>query len=101
MAAPIRNQRSISSAASLPITPVDSRLNIGITVALAVPVPLASSRGGAPLTFKNLVSSTAVATLNATSPDGFDTFPSIQLAPGQAITLVPADDGVNSGYEIQ
>lgn len=101
MAATARNQRSISGAGSLPVQPIDSMLNIGITTPLAIAVPLASNRGGTPLTFKNLASSTALATLSPTSPDTFDTYTSIPLAPGQGITLVPANDGINSGYAIE
>lgn len=95
-----RNQRSIASAADLPILATDSILNIGITVALAITAPLASTRAGAPLTFKNLAASTATVTLSPTAPDEFDALTSVQIAPQQALTIVPANDGVNTGYEI-
>lgn len=94
-------QRAIRNSGDLPIRSTDQLLNIGITVNLAITVPLANTRAGQPFTFKNLQSSTAVATLSPTSPDEFDALTSIQLAPGQAITFVPANDGVNSGYMIE
>lgn len=95
-----RNQRSITSAANLPITATDSILNIGITAPLSITAPLASTRSGAALTFKNLASSTATVTLSPTAPDEFDALTSILIAPQQALTIVPANDGVNTGYEI-
>lgn len=94
-------QRAIRSSADLPLQASDQLLNIGIIVNLPITVPLANTRAGNPFTFKNLQSSTAVATLSPTAPDEFDALTSIQLGPGQAITLVPANDGVNTGYMIE
>lgn len=96
----VRAQRSIKSAADLPIRSTDSILNILIAAPLAITAPLATTRVGAPLTFKNLSGSTAVATINATAPDNFDALPSVPLAPGAELTGIPANDGVNSGYAI-
>lgn len=94
------NQRSISGSGSLPILLSDNILNIGISAPLTIAVPLAIGRGGSILTFKNLASSTAVATIVPTAPDEFDTLTSVPLSPGASITIIPANDGVNSGYEI-
>lgn len=94
------NQRSITSSADLPIQATDQILNIGITVPLTIPVPLASTRAGVSFIFKNLSSSTAVATITATSPDHFDALSSIPLSPGAEARIRPAYDDVNSGYAI-
>lgn len=96
----IRIQRSIAGPGDLPIQPLDSILNIDISSNLTIVTPLASLRGGFPLTFKNLATSVATATITATSPDEFDLLPDIPLGPGGSITLWPADDNVNSGYAI-
>jgi hypothetical protein len=52
--------------------------------------------------FKNVASSTANVTLNASGSDTFDGQTSIVLQPGQNIVLDPYNDGVNNslGYGI-
>lgn len=98
-----RQQRSITSSANLPVLPSDSILNINATAPLTITVPLANTRAGAPLTFKD-VGAEAQAnniTINATAPDTFDGLTAVQLTINyQGITLTPRNDGVNSGYSI-
>jgi hypothetical protein len=52
------------------------------------------------LTFKNLPGS-HVQTLTRTAPDTFDGQLTLALAAGASATLVPYNDGVNSGYGIE
>src|SRR5579883_1283738 len=54
-----RAQRSIRSAADLPIQAGDGILNVNINTALAITVPGFATRFGAPLTIKNMATSTA------------------------------------------
>jgi hypothetical protein len=96
-----RRQRSVTGSGSLPIVASDSILNINVSATLAITVPAASGRTGAPLTFKVLAGSTAGATLSPTGGDTFDLLTSLTLNPGQSVTLVPFNDGVNSGYAIE
>jgi hypothetical protein len=93
-------QRSIQSGGDLPITTADRKLNIKIATPLTIAVPLASTRNGFPLSFKNVATSTANATL--TFSDGADGQTSIVLAPGATLTIDPFNDGVNNalGYGI-
>jgi hypothetical protein len=100
--ADVLQQRSIQGSGDLPIQATDRRLNVHLTASLSVTVPAAATRNGFPLTFKNLASSTAALTLNATSPDGFDGQGSLVLQPGQSVTIEPLADGVNNalGYVI-
>jgi hypothetical protein len=102
LAAGARPQRAINGAGNLPITASDSILNIVIAAPLTITVPPSASRAGAPLTFKNSAFSTAVATLAATVPEGFDGQADLTLAPGQSTTILPVNDGVNNAlhYEI-
>lgn len=95
-----RTQRSITTSGELPIVSSDSILNINAVSDLSPVVPLASGRAGAPLTFKNLPTSTSQ-TLTRTSPNTFDGATALSLVAGAAVTFVPYNDGVNSGYGIQ
>ena len=95
-----RTQRSIANAGNLPIVAGDSILNVNNVGDLAPIVPLASTRNGAPLTFKNLPGSHSQ-TLTRTAPNTFDGQNTLPLNPGASITLVPYNDGVNSGWAIE
>jgi hypothetical protein len=95
-----RPQRSITSSANLPIVAADSILNINAATDLTAVVPAGASRAGAPLTFKNLPGS-HIQTLQVSGMDTFDGQVTFPLAPGAAVTLVPYNDGVNSGYGIE
>jgi len=95
-----RTQRSITSAANLPIVAADAILNINAATDLTPAVPAASTRNGAPLTFKNLPGS-HVQTLERTGADTFDGQVTYPLAAGSSVTLVPYNDGVNTGYAIE
>jgi hypothetical protein len=92
-------QRSITSSAQLPIVVTDSVININAVTDLTPIVPLASSRLGAPLTFKNLPGS-HTQTLTRTSPDTIDGATTYSLVAGAFVTLVPYIDGVNAGYAV-
>jgi hypothetical protein len=94
-----QTQRSITSSAQLPIIGTDSILNINNVADLIPIVPLASSRLGAPLTFKNLPGS-HTQTLTRTSPDTIDGATTYSLIAGAFVTLVPYNDGVNAGYAV-
>jgi len=94
-----RPQRSITAAGNLPVTAGDSILNINAAADLTPVVPAASTRSGAPLTFKNLPGS-HLQTLERASTDTFDGQTTYQLAAGAEVTLTPYNDGVNSGYAI-
>ncbi len=93
------SQRSITAAGNLPIVTNDQQLNINAVTDLAPVVPLASSRAGIALTFKNLPGSHAQ-TITATAPDTFDGAAALALAGGGTLTLVPYNDGVNAGWAI-
>ncbi len=95
-----RVQRSITSGGNLPVTGTDSILNINAVSDLTPTVPLASTRQGSPLTFKNLPGG-HTQTLTATGPNTFDGQTTLALVAGSAVTLVPYNDGVNAGYAIE
>lgn len=100
IASKTRVQRSITTIGSLPIVATDSILNINNAGNLAPVVPLASTRNGAPLTFKNLPGS-HLQTLTQTAPDTLEGQNTLPLNPGASITLVPYNDGVNTGWAIE
>jgi hypothetical protein len=95
-----RTQRSIKVVGNLPIVQADSILNINAVTDLVPVVPLSTTRNGAPLTFKNLIGS-HTQTLTPTGADTFDGFANRPLVGGASMTLVPFNDGVNSGYGIE
>jgi hypothetical protein len=95
-----RPQRAIIVAGDLPIRNTDSILNMNPVTDLAPPVPLASTRNGASLTFNNLPGS-HLQTLTRTAPDTFDGFNTLGLAGGTEITLRPYNDGINAGYKVE
>jgi hypothetical protein len=94
-----RPQRSVTGAFS--VLSSDSTININSPGSDLVPlIPAALSRLGIPLTFKNLPGSHAQ-TLTRTAPDTFDGLTTYTLNSGASVTLVPYNDGVNSGYAIE
>lgn len=99
-----RTQRLVTGAPGLPIVLGDSIVNLNCAAPLAISVPLAISRAGAPLTFKD-VGGQAFAnniTLNRTGADTFDGLTTITLNQNyQGITLVPANDGTTAGWSIE
>jgi hypothetical protein len=95
-----RAQRSIANAGNLPIVGADAILNFSAVTDLVPIVPLAATRLGVPLTFKGVVGA-HVQTITRTAPDTFDGVNTLPLNAGASITLVPYNDGVNSGYAIE
>ena len=94
-------QRSITGSGSLPIVSTDCILNINPSAPLTITIPLASTRGGAPLILKALagVASNTVTVNRTSAPDTFDSLTSFTMTtPYQTVILVPANDGVNSGW---
>jgi hypothetical protein len=96
----VRPQRSITTPANLPIQPQDGILNVNVSGAFVIAVPVGATRAGAPLVFKNLPGSHQI-TLDASGSDTFDGITSLPLAGGASVTLVPYNDGVNTGYAIE
>lgn len=97
---PARPQRSITASGNLPIAITDSILNINAATDLTPAVPLASTRVGSPLKFKNKTGS-HLQTLTATAPDTFDGNATYPLGAGAEVELRPYNDGVNAGYSIE
>jgi hypothetical protein len=95
-----RPQRSITGVGNLPITAADQILNVNPGPGLNITIPLASTRGGVPLTFKKTGGSPF--TLTATGPDTLEGLASILVNTG-TVTLVPYNDGVNNalGYALE
>jgi hypothetical protein len=89
-------QRANHSAADFPVTADDVILNVNVSVALNIPVPIYTGRAGAPLTFKVLPGS-AVAILTGDTFDGISTLP---LVAGMTRTITPYNDGINAGYGV-
>ncbi len=98
-----RSQRLVT-ASPIVIAGTDQILNCNINAAAACALPAAILRNGVPLTFKDLGHATAH---NITiTPNGAETIDGVN-APVVIrnnfgwITLVPFNDGVNSGWSIQ
>lgn len=97
-------QRSITGAGGLPIQSTDSILNCNLSAPLAVTLPSAASRNGAPLTFKDVGRNFATnnVTLSRAGADTVDGLTSLVLDQNDmAITLIPYNDGVNAGWAIE
>lgn len=95
-----RTQRSVTSG---PVTIVagDDIINLNISTPTSISLPVYSTRTGRPLTFKDVGG--IAATYNITlTPNGAETIDGaasfILVANRQAITLVPFNDGVHSGW---
>jgi hypothetical protein len=97
-----RKQRAVTTSPIM-VTPTDEILNCNIPAVATCTLPLASSRNGAPLTFKDLgQASTHNITITPAGSDHIDGLTSITLNNNyQAVTLVPFNDGVNSGWSVE
>jgi hypothetical protein len=95
-----RAQRSVIGNAGLPITGADQIVNFNAAADLAPVIPLAASRDGVALTLNNLPGAHAQ-TLMRSGADTFNGQAAVVLAAGASITLVPFNDGVNSGWAIE
>lgn len=97
-----RAQRSVT-ATPIVVSPNDQILNCNINVAAACALPAAASRNGVPLTFKDLGQATAHnITLTPNGAETIDGAASLVLNVNrQAVTLVPFNDGTNSGWAIE
>jgi len=96
-----RTQRSVTTA-PVAVLATDQILNLNLNAAGNIPLPAATQRNGVPLTFKDIgmQASTNPQTLQCAAGDQIDglmTSLALNLN-GQAITLTPANDGVNSGW---
>ena len=97
-----RHQRSVT-ATPISISANDQILNCNINVPAACTLPLAGTRAGLPLTFKDLGQASAnPITITATNPDTIDGHTTYVIHNNrQAVTLVPFNDGVNNGWNIE
>lgn len=97
-----RLQRSVT-ATPIVVAANDEILNCNINTVSACPLPAASSRNGLPLTFKDLGQAAAnnitITPNGAETIDGASTF--VMKNNRQAVTLVPFNDGANSGWAIE
>jgi hypothetical protein len=100
----VRTQRLVT-VSPIAITVADQIINVAINAgAPTCTLPLANTRGGAPLTFKDVGGFFAAhnLTITPTNPDTIDGLASIVLNQNrQAVTLVPANDGTTSGWLIE
>jgi hypothetical protein len=98
-----RNQRSVT-ATPIVIAGTDQVLNCNIAAAAACALPAAATRNGVPLTFNDLGQATAH---NITlTPNGAETIdglnaPYVLKNNWQWVTLMPFNDGTNSGWKVQ
>lgn len=101
--APPRKQRSATST-PIVIQSADQIINCNITSVATCTLPAASTRSGNALTFKDVGAQafTNPITISTTGGDLIDGAATIQVnANYQALTLVPANDGVNSGWSVE
>lgn len=99
-----RTQRRIASSADLPVRSTDSILNCSLSAPLAMTIPAASGRAGAPLTIKDVGGNFATnnVTLSRAGADTFDGLTTLVLKNiGMAVTLVPFNDGTSTGWGIE
>jgi hypothetical protein len=100
----IRTQRSVT-ATSFSVGPTDQIINCRITAAAACALPLAASRLGQPVTIKDLGQATAhpiTLTANVGDTNGIDGAPTYVIADNFGwVTLVPFNDGANTGWMVQ
>jgi hypothetical protein len=93
-------QRSIT-AGPVTVQSTDQILNLNLSSPTTITLPSYLLRSGVPLTFKDVGKQAGSHTITLTAAAGelIDGNASIPLnANGQSITLVPANDGVNSGW---
>jgi hypothetical protein len=104
-----RQQRLITSAQNLPIQSLDSVLNLAIVAGgLAITLPPFATRGGAPLTFKDIAglagpgNAWVISRAAANASENIDGLASVTInVPRQEFTLVPANDGTSTGWSIE
>lgn len=98
----IRNQRAVT-ATPFSIGPTDQIINCRITSAAACTLPAASTRIGQSITVKDLGQATAhPITLTAAGADTIDGAATYVIANNFGwVTLVPFNDGTNTGWMIQ
>lgn len=101
-AAGARPQRFVTTSPII-VGANDQVLNCGINGAAVCQLPLAATRSGIPVTFKDMGFATAhPITITPTAPDLMDGLSSFIIGNDrQGITFVPVTDGVNGGWEIQ
>lgn len=94
-----RMQRSVTST-PIVVTATDEVLNCNINVNAACALPAAASRLGLPLTFKDLGQASAHnITITPNGAETIDGAANVKLTNNrQELTLVPFNDGVNSGW---
>jgi hypothetical protein len=98
-----RVQRSIAGAGPVALLSTDQILNLNLTASLVITLPSYATRGGVPITFKDVSQLNGAGfhaqTIAAAAGEKIDGNASVPLnEPGQAITLVPMSDGVNAGW---
>lgn len=98
-----RNQRSVTTT-PIVVATTDQILNCNISSGpAACTLPSAASRGGIPVTFKDLGQAAAHnITITALGGDTIDGAATYVLSGNRAwVTLVPFNDGTNSGWMVQ
>ena len=97
-----RAQRNVSgSGVTVTILPTDQILHLNLGTPTTITLPSYGLRNGVPLTFKDvgMQAQANPITVQAAMAETIDGFPAVTLAVnGQAITLTPANDGVNTGW---
>jgi len=96
----VPTQRSVTTA-PVSIQPTDQTLHLNLTTSSNIILPPYLSRAGLPLLFKDvgMQASAHPLTLSPALGETIDGLASIPLAVnGQSIRVVPANDGVNTGW---
>lgn len=98
------NQRSVTGSGGLPIVSTDAIINLNCSAPLTITLPSASSRSGAPLVFKDVGGKAGAntITIQRAGSDLIDGLTSVTMTTNyQLLKLVPANDGVTTGWSIQ
>ena len=93
-------QRAVTTT-PVSIVPTDFILHLNLTTSTNIVLPSYAARGGLPLLFKDVgMQATAhPLTISPAAGETIDGLPAIPLnVNGQAIRVVPANDGVNTGW---